>query len=403
MTGPRVSRRQLFTGGAAALVGGVAGAGIVAATSGTGQLSSRPVSVGKAVEPFYGARQSGIATPPQAHAAFVAFTLADGTDREALVRMLRLLTDDAARLTQGAPALADTEPELAADPARLTVTFGFGPRFFDIAGVPERRPSSVADLPPFPTIDQLDPTWSGGDLLLQICADDPVTVSHAQRMLVKDARPFGTVRWVQRGFRNSPGVHEPTQTQRNLMGQLDGTSNPVPGTVDFEAAVWVNDGPQWLRDSTTLVIRRIRIELETWDQLGRFDKEMVVGRRLDTGAPLTGTNERDEPDFDAVDEHGLPVIDLAAHVRRSHVADPRLRMFRRQYNYDGSPDAAGRPDSGLIFAAYQADIDRQFLPVQQRIAEQDLLNEWTTPIGSAVFAIPPGCQEGGWIGEQLLS
>ena len=45
---------------------------------------------------------------------------------------------------------------------------------------------------------------------------------------------------------------------------------------------------------------------------------------------------------------------------------------------------------------------RQFLPVQHRLAELDLLNEWTTPIGSAVFAIPPGCEEGGWIGEQLF-
>ena len=31
-----------------------------------------------------------------------------------------------------------------------------------------------------------------------------------------------------------------------------------------------------------------------------------------------------------------------------------------------------------------------------------LLNEWTTPIGSAVFAIPPGCVEGGYIGDTLL-
>ena len=35
--------------------------------------------------------------------------------------------------------------------------------------------------------------------------------------------------------------------------------------------------------------------------------------------------------------------------------------------------------------------------------ELDLLNEWTTPIGSAVFAAPPGCAQGGFIGETLLS
>ncbi len=40
---------------------------------------------------------------------------------------MKLWTEDAARLTQGRPALADTEPELAAEPSRLTVTVGWGP------------------------------------------------------------------------------------------------------------------------------------------------------------------------------------------------------------------------------------------------------------------------------------
>ena len=67
------------------------------------------------------------------------------------------------------------------------------------------------------------------------------------------------------------------------------------------------------------------------------------------------------------------------------------------------PDALGHPDAGLIFAAYQRDIARQFVPIQQRLADKDLLNEWITPIGSAVFAVPPGCAEDGWIGERLLA
>jgi dye decolorizing peroxidase len=315
--------------------------------------------------------------------------------------MMRLLTDDAARLTQGQPALADTEPELAHLPARLTVTFGFGPGLYRAAGRDDRRPPSVADLPPFP-IDRLQPAWSGGDLLIQICADDPLTVAHAQRVLVKDARAFATVRWVQQGFRNGRGVVDEAFTQRNIMGQLDGTVNPTPGTAAFEQAVWVADGPEWLRDGTTLVIRRIRIDMERWDLLGRAEKELVIGRRLDTGAPLTGHAEHDPPDFAATDDLGLPVIPDFAHIRRAHVPDERLRILRRSYNYDGAPGPDGRADSGLIFAAYQADIERQFLPIQRSLAERDLLNDWTTPIGSAVFAIPPGCGPGGWIGEQVL-
>jgi dye decolorizing peroxidase len=313
--------------------------------------------------------------------------------------MMRLLSDDAARLTRGEPALGDTDPTLARLPSRLTVTFGFGPGLYRAAGVDDRRPASVADLPPY-RIDRLQPAWSGGDLLLQICAEDPVTVSHAQRMLIKDARPFAAIRWVQRGFRNTPGVQAAGFTQRNLLGQLDGTANPTGDLLD--QVVWATGGEPWLKDSSTLVVRRMRCEIEKWDQLSTADKENSVGRRMDTGAPFTGVREHDEPDYAAIDATGLPVMPEYAHVTRARVTDPKLKILRRPYNYDGAPDAAGRPDSGLIFASYQADIARQYLPIQKRLADKDLLNEWITPVGSAVFAIPPGCATDGWIGEQVL-
>jgi dye decolorizing peroxidase len=339
---------------------------------------------------FHGPRQAGVAQDPPAHASFVAFTLAAGVDRRALARMLRLLSDDAARLTQGVPALGDTDATLAVLPARLTVTFGLGPGLYRAAGL---RPP-VAELPAF-RIDRLERRWSGGDLLLQICADDPLTVAHAQRMLIKDARPFAAVRWVQQGFRRSPGVQAPEHTQRNVLGQLDGTNNPRGPEID--PAVWNPDG------STTLVVRRIRAEMETWDILAVTDKENAVGRRMASGAPLSGTDEHDEPDFTKLDASGLPAMPDYSHVTRAHVTDPALKILRRPYNYDGMPNAAGHPDAGLIFAAYQRDIALQYVPIQRRLAEKDLLNEWITPIGSAVFAIPPGCAEGGWIGERVLA
>ncbi|MFG1922568.1 Dyp-type peroxidase [Cryptosporangium sp. NPDC048952] len=387
-----MSRRGLLTGGAAAVGGalvGAASATAVTASSTDPQPAAdpAPADYGSQTVPFHGARQAGIDTPPQAFASFLGLTLKPGTDRKALGRMLRLLTDDVARLTQGRPALGDTEADLALTPARLTVTFGFGPGLYTAAGLPP----AVTTLPKF-GIDRLEPRWTGGDLLLQICADDPTTVAHAQRMLIKDARPFGAIRWVQRGFRRGRGVEADGATHRNLMGQLDGTVNPKP------------DNPAvWNGNATTMVLRRIRMEIETWDKLSRTDKELVTGRRLDSGAPLTGKHEHDEPDFTAVDPTGLPVMPDFSHVTRAHVSDERMRILRRPYSYDGEPDAEGVPDSGLIFAAFQADVVTQFLPIQQRLAEQDLMNQWITPIGSAVFAIPPGCGEGGWIGDQLLA
>ncbi|MBT2226410.1 Dyp-type peroxidase [Nonomuraea sp. NEAU-A123] len=363
-----ISRRGLIAGGALTAVGA---------------LTATPAHA-TAVEPFHGIHQAGIATPPQAYAVFVGLDLLPDTHKEAIVRLLQLLTDDARRLTQGRPALADTEPELAMTAARLTITFGFGPGLFAAA----KAESPVAPLPSF-TVDKLEKRWSGGDLLVQICADDSVTVAHALRVIVKDARSFAKVRWVQRGFQSA--------TRRNLMGQVDGTIQPA----DLDRAVWIGQGPA--RGGTTLVLRRIRMKLESWDAADRVAREFTIGRRLDTGAPLTGRAERDEPDYSQVNRLGFPIISEYAHIRRAHVTDPGLRILRRPYNYDEGLTPDGKSDSGLLFASYQADIDRQFVPIQRNLGKGDLLNEWVTPIGSAVFAIPPGCTPEGWIGDSLLS
>ncbi len=188
---------------------------------------------------------------------------------------------------------------------------------------------------------------------------------------------------------------------RNLFGQVDGTANPEPGSRDFADVVWASD-PGWLAGGTSLVLRRIRMDLDGWDKVDRSGRENTIGRRLSDGAPLTGGRETDAPDFDAVDALGFPVINSDAHIRRAHGANPGERFVRRPYTYDETPPAGELSDVGLLFATFQADVDRQYLPVQRRLAEADLLNVWTTPVGSAVFAIPPGCGEGGYVGETLL-
>ena len=38
----------------------------------------------------------------------------------------------------------------------------------------------------------------------------------------------------------------------------------------------------------------------------------------------------------------------------------------------------------------------------QTFDHHDALNEWTTAIGSAEFAVLPGFSEGGWLGQRLL-
>ncbi|MBF6468368.1 Dyp-type peroxidase [Nocardia beijingensis] len=388
----RINRRRLLGGGAAAA--GAAGIGL-----GATALRKPDPSSWDATVPFHGPHQAGIATVPQEHAAFVAFDLKPGVGRDDLVGLLKIWTGDAARLTQGLPALADTEPELAQRPARLTVTVGFGPTVFPAAGLEHRRPSWLRPLPPF-VIDRLQSAWTGGDLLLQVCADETTAVSHTVRVLSRSVSSLVTVRWVQRGFRNAA----PGRTPRNLMGQVDGTVNLAPGTPEFARLVWDDGATQpWLAGGTSCVLRRIAMTLDTWDQIDREERELTIGRTIAHGAPLTGTDEFDEPDFTAVDANGIPVIPPSSHIARAHHTHDGERFLRRGYNYDDAPPPGGISNSGLLFVAYQRDVDTQFLPVQRRLAEFDALNVWTTPIGSAVFAIPPGvASPGGYLGQSLF-
>ncbi len=397
----RLSRRGLLAGGAAAVAGVSAAAGWAVATSAE---MPKPAPFGEQTVPFHGAHQAGIETAPQSHATFVGLDLRPGSAREpadAVPAVLKLWTTDAERLTQGIPALADTEPELALRPARLTVTVGLGPALFTRLGLERLRPPSARELPPLQP-DRLEPRWQTTDLLLQICADDPMAVAHATRVLVKNVRSIAAERWRQNGFRTARAAGPDGETTRNLMGQVDGTVNPAAGSADFDEVVW-DDGSvhPWLAGGTLMVLRRIRMNLDAWDELDRTSKELAVGRRLDNGAPLTGQYENDPVDVTAMRD-GIPVIPPNAHVALAHPVQSGERFLRRPYNYDVSPTAGETSDSGLIFTAYQRDIDRQFLPVQRRLAQFDALNRWTTAIGSAVYVIPPGVGPGAYLGEQLF-
>ncbi len=405
--GPRWDRRNVLRTGAAALGGagvGWSGSAALAATA-SPPSADAPTSVvgpsaGSETAPAVGRHQAGIATPPQAHLALVGWDLRDGGGAGELVRMMRLLSDDTARLAAGRPALADTEPDLAGHPSRLTATFGFGPRVLRELVPADRRPP-LAELPSF-SRDRLEPAWGQTDVVAQVCSDDPLTLAHARRMLLKDARPFADVRWIQHGFRTARGTAPPGTTMRNLMGQVDGTVNPTEADPDFGSLVWAST-PASYDGGSFLVVRRIRMQLDRWDRVDRAGREGIVGRRLDSGAPLTGATELDEPDLAATDRFGFPVIDPASHIARARSTDPAERFLRRAYNYTlPDPRRSTGEDSGLVFLAYAADPARQFVPVQQRLDDLDRLNEWVTTIGSAVYAVPPAAPEGGFTGQSLL-
>jgi deferrochelatase/peroxidase EfeB len=406
-----------------------AAGGLLAAT--TVRASAQTPSP-SAVEPFYGAHQAGIATTQQTHCYLMALDLVT-RKRADVVALLQAWTAAAARMTVGQTAeplghdlsvpAADGGSAVGLPAARLTLTFGFGAGLFvqngvDRYGLAARRPAALVDLPRF-NGDQLDPKRTGGDLLVQACADDPQVAFHAVRELVRLSYGNAQPRWAQSGFQADLA---PGETPRNLMGFKDGTQNPgtngvltpdMPGR--FDDVVWVGtEGPDWMRGGSYLVTRRIRISLEHWDRTEVDFQEQVIGRHKASGAPLGKTGEFEPLGLDRVDSDGNPIIPQNAHVRLGAAAsNGGAQMLRRGYAYnDGLSFTAERwppwrqgmmYDAGLMFLAYQRDPRTGFIQVFEPMSKLDALNQFVTHNGSGLFACPPGVAPGQSIGQGLFA
>lgn len=358
--------------------------------------------------PFHGPTQAGILTRRQPHAHLAALDLLPGVDRPLAAGLLRAWSGAADRMSRGETPVegeADTGVALGAGPAALTVTFGFGPEFFERLGLTAARPEALGPLPAFPD-DRLDPARSGGDLFVQVAADDPLVAVHALRALQRLTRGTALTRWVMSGFTRPPGAGAPDGTHRNLMGQLDGTANPTPaGDPAHRARILVTapDAPGWLRGGSYVVLRRIRMLLDHWEGLPEAHREQAVGRRVSDGAPLTGGTEHTPVDLDAARPDGVPVIATNAHIR---LAAPRgnagATMLRRGWSYHDGMRADRTVDAGMLFVAWQTDPRTGFVPVQHRLARGDALSRYLVHEASALFVVPAGAAPGEYVGQALL-
>jgi deferrochelatase/peroxidase EfeB len=393
-------------------LGGALGAAGLAAAGGAGfgiARAAEPADANSAgVVPFYGTHQAGIATPAQDRLAFAAFDVTS-TDRADLQTLLAQWAAAAAQMTNGQPIGSvetapdnppiDTGEALGLPASKLTVTVGFGPGLFDERfGLAKHRPAALEKLPPLPG-DAFEPDRSGGDLCVQACADDPQVAFHVIRNFARLARATAVMRWSQLGFGRTSSTSTTQATPRNLMGFKDGTRNiKSESTEEMERFVWVGaeTDQQWMRGGSYLVARRIRMLIESWDTDYLADQEKVFGRAKNSGAPLTGTHEFDKPNL-AAKKDGVPVIDLNAHIRlAAPVSNSGQMILRRGYSYtDGIDPQTGLLDAGLFFLAYQKDPRKQFVQIQQRLGQHDLLNEYIRHTGSALFAVPPGLRAAG--------
>lgn len=418
----RLTRSRLFA--VTAAIGSAVGLGMdpASATSETRSANSadRPDARMQS-EGFYGEHQAGILTAQQSHTYVATFDLV-ATKRSDVVAMLRAWTAAAERMSRGlqvAPAtneydtaktIDDSGDALGLAPARLTLTFGFGPGVFvkdgtDRYGLAAQRPAQLVDLPHF-TGDQLVEGRSGGDLYVQACADDPQVAFHAVRQLARLAAGAAEMRWVQSGFLSGDTAKSP----RNLMGFKDGTQT----VSDLPRYVWAgSESPSWMRGGTYVVARRIRVAIEHWDQMTLGFQEQTIGRSKRSGAPLGAKRESDPLPLEATDADGNPVIAEAAHVRVANASNnDGAQILRRGYSYnDGVSLVAERwppwrqgmeYDAGLLFICYQRDPTTAFIPMFEKMSKLDMLNQFASHTGGGLFAVPGGVQPGRYIGQRLF-
>ena len=380
---------------------GIGGAGLALGLSGASaffankEQGSRNIADGQEEISFYGKYQAGITTPMQKNIYFVVLDLRT-TDKNELIQLFKEWTDYSQKLVNGelvkkdgSNALlppSDTGETVGLNPYRLTLTFGVSASFLTKLGLEKKRPKLFRDLPAFPK-EQLREQYTGGDIVIQACADDEQVAFHAVRNLIRKGRNKVTMKWSQSGF---AAIGDRMETPRNLFGFKDGTAN-VTTEKDFDKVVWA-DSQDWMNNGSYMAVRRIIMHLETWDRTNLQEQENTFGRYKESGAPFGKKNEFDEVD--------LSLLPVDSHVRLAKEVD--LPILRRSYSYsDGIDPKTGQFDAGLLFIAFQKDPDR-FVKIQTNLGADDKMNEYVTHIGSGLFACFGGVKEGGYIGQDLF-
>ncbi len=420
-----LSRRSFLSGSLTALGAGGLGAAAGALVTSDAQAAAHEQPLADRARelglrelglrlPFDGIHQAGVVTARQDNATFISLDCI-AANAEGLFEALQALSTEARLLTQGEPVgvteLDEPPPDsgiLGAynSPDSLTVTIGFGASLFDHRfGLAAKRPAQLTPMRVF-TQDQIDPTITGGDVIVQICAGQRDTVVHTVRELLSAVAGRLAVRWMLDGFQSAFRGPHPHSSRRNLFAFRDGTGNPDTNDRQLmDKLIWLDRGaasPPWTAGGTYMVVRRIRMFVEFWDRVGMLEQEQMIGRYRVSGAPLGGTYEYENPDY-AEDPHGRR-IPLNAHIRLANDRTPeqeRQRILRRGYSYDLGVDPAGNLNQGLMFVAFNRDTLTQYEQVQSRL-EQEPMIDYIKPIGGGYFFVPHAARGAGdWVGSDL--
>jgi deferrochelatase/peroxidase EfeB len=166
----------------------------------------------------------------------------------------------------------------------------------------------------------------------------------------------------------------------------------------MDRVVWVqpdSDEPAWARHGTYQAVRVIRMFVEQWDRTPLQEQQTIIGRQKMTGAPLgtAETTEHDVPDYASDPKGQMTPVD--AHIRlanpRDAASDANL-ILRRPFNFSNGVSKSGQLEDGLLFIAYQADLDKGFITVQNRLNGEPL-EEYIKPFGGGYFFALPGVRD----------
>lgn len=352
----------------------------------TTDASTEPAAGGSAlpatVDPT-GPHQAGVAHPLPApgHLVLTVWDLRPAARLDRLLAGIGELTR--ALAAGGHPALNGLPPR------RLTVTTGLGPRVVAALG---RDLPGAADLPRFAREQRISPGDRGGDLALQVAADDPVVLGLAVSALRGQLAGQATPRWSQSAFRGP----QDGPAARNVLGFADGITVPRSAQ-QLDDSVWLPADTPRVGGGTVMVVRRLLLDTARFAALALGEQERVIGRRRATGVPLSGGSGTTDVDLRARTPDGQYVVPALAHARRASPLPLGVgMMMRRSYSI---ADAAG---SGLLFVAFQREL-RTFVATQTQLDAGDALTAFATPTAGATFLVLPGFTARAPLGSALFA
>ena len=376
-----------------------------AAAAGAPASTAAPALALDAAIPFRGEHQAGIVTPAQDRLYFVALDVVT-SDRERPAPAPQGL-DRARRAHDGGAEAApgglvgggrtappeDTGEALGLPASGLTITVGYGRRVRRPASGSRQAARRLKELPAF-SGDELDPRTRRRPLHRSV-RDDPQVAVHAVRNLVRIAFGVVAVRCSQLGFGRTsstssaqvtPATCSASRTARTTSRPR--TRRPSPGRLGA-----TEDGPGRLVDGRRSYLSRAASACTSRSGTASRCRIRRTSSAATRGGRASARRRSSTARLHAEGPDGEPVI-ASTRTSASRTRPAGGIALRRGYNFTDGSDGARPPRRRSFFLAYMRDPEKQFVPMQRALAKADLLNEYIEHIGSAVFACPPGVEDG---------